>query len=404
MGRMYGPLSPEYRLLARAVAPPGLADRSGRATVPPDDPPDWAEGLRLARWHRVSPLLSRHAKLCGEGTVPAGVQAELAGDRLRAGAENVCRLSALRKVTDALAQEGVAVMALKGVALLDLAYPDVSLRPMVDIDLLVPPDDIARAEAVILDLGFISARPAAADGTPGGPRQSKYAYPLLVRPDGRVCIDLHRHLLPGAAFDLAGFWDRSRPSEAEGYRLPAAEDLLLHTGAHFFKDRLRRSSGSFGQLADVAWLCHRHAVDWDQLVARAQACGLHGRLFLALDATNELIAPVVPPSALAALCPSSYSPSQGRRFIQRRVLDTRTWADPGSFAKLPGNRLNANRRPFRRVLPSHQDLASRYGRSAGGAGSYARLYLARLRAAAPGLRPSRLPGDLLLTRWMRSLA
>jgi hypothetical protein len=293
-------------------------------------------------------------------------------------------------------------MALKGQVLLEVAYRDISLRPMSDLDFLVREDSIQRAEDALVGLGYRSGRPQE-DGEPG-PRRTKYAYPELTSPDGLVAVDLHRHVLADARFDVGELWSHARPSGAGGPLWPDHEDLLLHLAGHFFKDRIRWSSGSLGQLADMAWTVHSTPTDWDVLVARASAYELRGRVFLALMATNELVAPVVPAEVLAALRPASYSPSVGRAFVKRRLLGDTAWHPPGYFGRLPGAAFSPRRRPLRRILPDRAYLEVAYGGKAGPHASYGRLYFLRARGLVGRLRPWTLYGDVKLSRWMRALA
>jgi len=387
-------LTPELRLLTRAALPSSVAASVGPSL-------DWDRVVAQARRHRLAPLLSRYLEAVPAG-VPDEVVARLARDRRRTAAANLRLLAGGRAVIDALADAGVTVVVLKGVALLEETFADISLRPTGDIDLLVHDASIQRAEDVILELGYRSARPAHA-GMPD-PRPTKYAYPELKSPDGLVHVDLHRHLLPDAAFDIQEVWTHARPSGQGVHLLPDHADLLLHLAAHFFKDRLRRSSGSLGQLADIAWVVDAHTIDWDVVVGRAWAYGLHGRVYLSLMATNELLGPVVPSEVLTALRPSSYSPSVGRAFITRRLLTEAPWHPPGYFGGVPGKAFSRRWRPMRRVLPDRAYLEAAHGRGAGAGSSYARLLWIRARRAVTTLHPWHLYRDARLNRWMRTVA
>jgi Uncharacterised nucleotidyltransferase len=362
---------------------------------------DWDRVLGQARRHRLAPLLSRHLESAGLD-VPEAVRAELVRERQRTAAGNMRLLAGARTIVAAFDREGVRVIALKGLALLEETYDDLSLRPMVDVDFLVPEAAIQRAEDLVVGLGYRSARPRSEASV--GPRAGKYAYPQLTSADGVVHVDLHRHVLPDADFDIGEYWGHARPSRVGVHLLPDHEDLLLHLAGHFFKDRVRRSEGSLGQLADMAWLVHAAPVDWDVVVARARAYGLHGRVFLALMATNQLLGPVVPADALEALRPASYSPSVGRVFLKRRLLAEAPWPLPGYFAGVPGEGFSPQWRPLRRLLPARAYLEAGYGTQAGPPSSYGRLLWVRARSGVTKLRPWRLYRDARLNRWMREVA
>lgn len=59
-----------------------------------------------------------------------------------------------RRVLDALGEEGIPVLVLKGAALANSIYPNAGLRPSCDVDLLFRREDIDRMRPVLAGLGF----------------------------------------------------------------------------------------------------------------------------------------------------------------------------------------------------------------------------------------------------------
>ncbi len=343
-------LSPEVRVLVAAASPV-------RRELPHGREIDWTRVLRLATAHRVAPLVWRWSSGVPDSGVPVAVRAELERAHDVTAMRNLGNLAELRRIADALADAGIPAIALKGAALLDRVYDEVGLRPMVDLDLLVPANEIARAEEVVLGFGYTSRRPGDTAFGLGTRQGEKYTFPELVRADGLVRVDLHRDLLPDHALDVAGVWMRALPTE-RAFRVPSDEDLVLHLALHFFRDRVRHSDGSIGQLADIAWTVTRLEPDWDEIVGRAHGDGVAGRLFLALDAAVRVLPSGAPPDVLAALRPVGYSGRRADQFVTRRVLDGRPWYRPG---------------------------------------------LGRVRAVTALLRPLRLRRDLALHRWMHEV-
>jgi hypothetical protein len=95
-----------------------------------------------------------------------------------------------------LTQAGVRCILLKGPALAALLHGDGAFRPYVDVDLLVAPADVARAENVLGELGF---EQLVDDAQLGGHRRL-HAHEW--RRAGGPSVDLHR-TLPGARADPA---------------------------------------------------------------------------------------------------------------------------------------------------------------------------------------------------------
>jgi len=114
-----------------------------------------AEVVALAREHRVSGLLARALDRGGLlGELPRELVARLRGDllddrmgRARLDAAGAAALEALRDA-------GLSPVLLKGAALGHLVYEDPYLRPMSDVDLLIPRDALARALEALEAAGF----------------------------------------------------------------------------------------------------------------------------------------------------------------------------------------------------------------------------------------------------------
>lgn len=397
-------LSPEYELLVRAAAPDG--DREARPAPPVGGRVRWDELSALAERHRLAPLLWRHLSSATPplGDVPPEVLDALEDAYLASTAGNLLRRARLHEVLGVLGAAGVPAMLLKGAALVEMVYPEPGLRPMVDLDVLVPAHAIERAHAAVRELGY-RVNPQQTPETHQGMRERHYHYPSLVAEDELMAVEVHRHVLMGpSVFDISGFWERARPGTGgPAHLLPAPEDLLLHLGIHFSNDRLYWSTGALGQLADMAWIAARHPLDWDAVVRRAGEYEVGGRLFLALMAARLLVCPDIPGPVLDGLRPAGYRPELGRRFVEQRVLSSRPWVVP--WFDRGGERgvtLAA------RLVPSREYLTGRYGAADGASSaSVLRLYAQRVahaaRLAAPYLRrPRQVVTDFRLHRWVRS--
>ncbi|MBN1978923.1 MAG: nucleotidyltransferase family protein [Anaerolineae bacterium] len=142
-----------YQLLAlcaRAECRPihcrQLALAAGAAT-------DWEDVLAQAEMHHLSPLLYTHLKAAGVA-IPATVKRELRSRSMRHLVANQVRTRVLCDILSVYEAACIPVLVLKGAALSHIIYPDISLRPMSDLDLLVPASEAHRAQQVLADLGF----------------------------------------------------------------------------------------------------------------------------------------------------------------------------------------------------------------------------------------------------------
>ena len=283
---------PEYELLAAAsAADPGTEPAAAPGRV------DWERLLRLAEWHRVTPLLFRYVRGRPELAVPEAIADRLEASYSRTAAANVNLRRELDRVAALFREAGVAVIVLKGMALIEAVYRDLALRPMADLDLLVPEADFVRAGKLLEAAGY--------DGYQGfTPSLSGPWRGAFVKGDGTAGIDLHRHVSDGVpALDVARLFERAVPSDRGQYLLLERPDLLLHLALHFMQHRDTSSRDALGQLADMAWLIDG-GIDWPVVVERVETTGTQGRVFLALSAVARLFAGRIPQEVLASLAPA----------------------------------------------------------------------------------------------------
>ena len=197
--------------------------------------PDWTEYLRLVDRHRTPALSWAALKRVPGLAIPESTRKGLQ-ER-----SDACRIQAVRhslmqaEIVKAFDRAGIPVMTLKGTILsLDL-YGDVGLRQSNDLDLVVAPDDISRAQACLESLGWHL------DNTyfPITPRQqerlreAEHHLGFFHSERGGV-LELHwrNHWdMPGEA---AAQWARRATSVWQGcsYRVLNPIDLVLYLSSH----------------------------------------------------------------------------------------------------------------------------------------------------------------------------
>ena len=104
---------------------------------------DWDQVLHKSQGHQLSALLQRH--LASQGCrdhIPAEVRDQFKAAYLANVAKNLYSLAELRKALEALQAQDIPVIVLKGAALAESVYGDIGLRPMSDLDLLVPEESV----------------------------------------------------------------------------------------------------------------------------------------------------------------------------------------------------------------------------------------------------------------------
>ena len=220
--------------------------------------------LRTARHQRVAPLVLRALEA-------AGIDADDAGARREAAFRRAQELVALPLVAEhalrPLDEAGLTPLVHKGAALVE-RYPGPGLRPMDDVDLLVPADQAQAAVAVLEAAGWRRGVHSVDLPDPG------YDVPMVHREAVGLPIELHRELQRRgqrtSGVDAALLWAGRRASSVAGRRAwgvaPELELLVLATHAakpfHVFSRLI--------WAVDIAVVAGAGGLDWDLVARRAQ--------------------------------------------------------------------------------------------------------------------------------------
>jgi hypothetical protein len=198
---------------------------------------------------------------------------------------------------------GIAVVVLKGAYLAQAVYGEPALRSMGDADVLVQRADLARATALMRAGGWRDKVPGAMTPEHG------HQLPTLVL--GGAQVELHWAIEDDDspfAIDSDGLWRRAVRAEIGGAPALALspEDLLLHLALHaaYGHGWLQFESG-LRPLADIV-ACLKHfgaGLDWDIVVDRARAWGVHPSVWVTLVLVRDLLHADTPPQVLARLAP-----------------------------------------------------------------------------------------------------
>lgn len=269
---------------------------------------DLGLAAKLAVHQRVAGLLARGLTAAGvDLTAPWADDLRIDAARCRAHAVMVLARAgplALQPLADA----GLEVLTFKGAALAE-RYPAPGLRPMDDVDLVLPPAQHGEAMRVLAEAGWRVARPA------GGPHYDE----LLVHPElPGLPLELHRALSiwqeRASGLSLEALWGMRIPQTifgAHAFGLPPEEELVAvagHAGKPFHV---------FGRLlwsVDAVVIVQSAAtapVSWDRVARLADRLGSATALAVLLsqasrlgaDVPGELCLPMARGTRRAALAP-----------------------------------------------------------------------------------------------------
>lgn len=261
---------------------------------------DWSALCDLATAQQVAPLL--YARLKERQLlepVPPALATRLAGQHRASALRSLQIYHELAQIV-ALANElGVPLVVLKGVALAAPVYRNIALRPMGDLDLLLPEAQVVTLGAALSAKGY---KPTDAEWPNAVlPRH----LPPLSREGAPCLIELHWRLsTPDSSFNipLDEIWSRLEPLELLGCRAQGlgSEDLLLHLCIHAtYHHELIGVGVRF--MCDLAQLLTVRGSDlnWPVLLERAARWRCERGLALALRLAYDLVGAPVPAGALA---------------------------------------------------------------------------------------------------------
>lgn len=275
---------------------------------------DWERLLALAAKHGLLPLLhARLRDLDGE-QIPEAVLARAESVYYANLRRNVLLQDELGEIVRSLreeVEEGVEVIVLKGGALAWTVYASPGLRQMVDLDLLVRPEQMERVGPVMEALGFHRSASLPAhmvrfqERLGGGIEWIRERNGKLTRLDVQhdvVGVDWCRRAF---TIEAGALWEAARPLDLGGVlaRQLSEVDTLIHVCLH---PALHHGySWSFIGYVDIDRLICQAGSDlfWTRLLERVSRFQVKTTVYWGLMAAHSLLATPVPAEVLAELAP-----------------------------------------------------------------------------------------------------
>lgn len=295
---------------------------------------DWDAARWAIRVHGIAPLLYRRLADAGQlERLPDSLRVYLT-EQYELNAQRVAAMQAgLTALLQVAAQAGVALIPLKGSALVFHYYADPALRPMSDLDVLARPEDEARLVQILAGLGYYAAErtPRHRSFVLGAPA-AQIVYADGEHPDNPRRLELHTHVgeqIWGVKYALtAEAWANCRPAvfgEATGLLMDAPtllQHLLIHASKDAWTGRVR-----WIQLYDIALVGARLTCEqWEELAAAGRRRREERLLYLPLQLAGRYLCPVAPPAVLAQL--EAGAPPNLRAFVERSDLYHLSFCNP----------------------------------------------------------------------------
>ncbi len=271
------------------------------------DAVDWGQVLALPRFASLLPFLYYQLREC------AGLpQTALAGLK-RAYYRNLLRnqrlYQDLLEVAESFDREGIEVLVLKGGSLAWTVYPHPAMRPMCDLDLLLRPVQMDRAEEVLGRLGFVLSESMPRHLLSFQKRFGGGVTWVRQREGRTTLLDLQHHLIGvdwvrrGMMVDMAAVWKAARPlllGDVAAWQL-SVEDMLIHLSLHLAVQHGYHWSPI--NLVDMGYVLAEagEGFSWERVVERAAAFRARTVLYVGLSLAGRLAGVSVPPEILGWL-------------------------------------------------------------------------------------------------------
>jgi putative nucleotidyltransferase-like protein len=265
---------------------------------------DWQTVFERSKVEGTSSLLYVHLTQIPSvaSRIPPSIVSRLQGIYQANWARNSVLTDQWSEVMTLFEQAGVPSITHKGMALIHQVYPDMGLRPMADIDLLIRPADLPAVRQTFQTAGF---------RTPDETQQVEEAFRSFLHfVRNSSVIDLHWEIAHYTRFegiirvDHPGLWRRARPlvvGRTRGLTL-CPEDMLLHLALHL---TLGSEFGRLMWLTDIDTVLRQYAgeMDWEKLLGEATRWRLRTILAYTLRVLRESFGSPVPPEIAPRLLP-----------------------------------------------------------------------------------------------------
>lgn len=194
---------------------------------------DWDHFLKLVLHHRLYPLVYSKFKILGENIIPPNIFKSISYYYQKNTFQMLHLCGQMEYVSKLFISNGISPLFLKGPILATDLYGDISLRTSGDLDVLIPIEDLERAEQLLIDEGYIKDEYIQSVLNDWKWRHHHFTY---FHPKEGIKLEIHWRLNPAPTKEPAfkELWDKKRVSTITKYPvfILGKEDLFLFLVTH----------------------------------------------------------------------------------------------------------------------------------------------------------------------------
>ena len=329
------PLETHHKLMGMLLFEPQKAGRllsdHKAGTAPSGFVPDWPRIVEMAKQEEVSAVLFHNIKKhCLQDLVPRECYRDLSNQYYANLKRNLLVIGALRQVLATFQEAGIRCIILKGIALAERVYPNIAMRGMSDVDILVKKTDLFKVDEHLSSLGYTSQDSSAAKAihNPAG-----YLASLEYRRNELTPLSLHVHWhpvntsVPAAVF--AQRIDTDRLSESATATVVADGQAWILRPEHliiYLCEHALRIGHSFDRLILVCDIFYAikafgDTIDWDFIVEESRCFNLSRFVYHGLSIVKYHTSLNIPEACMARLRPPDIS--WGERYFLKLQFNNR---------------------------------------------------------------------------------
>lgn len=208
---------------------------------------------------------------------------------------NLIQFHELENILNVFEKKGIDVIQLKGAELAKNYYPEQSLRPMADIDLLVRNEDMKRAKGCLTNLKYEFKVSKYFDDEDSYERVH-FHFPFIKHTSfASTLIELHQDIAAESANiknNILEFWENALVIN-NNYKhiltIPV-EFLLLHLFWHTYLNLYEHLNMRMLWLLDIVYTInkHRDIIDWMFLEKKAKEWKIQKQVYFCLYLLNQI--------------------------------------------------------------------------------------------------------------------
>jgi len=245
---------------------------------------DFDRCVELARWHGVEMLFYARLKKNYAGAAPFIDEylKKTENAYLMAVARSMRQEAVEKSIVAKMGKEGIPACIIKGNEIARIIYEDLNCRSSADIDLLIRTDDLAAADKLLGQMGFLRQ-----DSLPLNFVTKRLHHLVYSNDEKRIPIELHWDFGFPLYFNMTpdDIWQGIKGNDREGYFLTPENTVIMLLMHHF-----RHGFREFKILVDILWSFYRYdkVIDWRAFAGMLRKFGMIKATVIVLQQLDDL--------------------------------------------------------------------------------------------------------------------